>query len=110
MNLNLNYYSILGVKSDATDKEIKKAYYKLSFEYHPDRNKDVDVSIFNTITEAYDVLSSENRSDYDLKSKYGNNYNEYFELFNIDMDFDYDKTKDSMEKFKKNDVLISILK
>lgn len=105
MNLNLNYYSILGVKSDATDKEIKKAYYKLSFEYHPDRNKDVDVSIFNTITEAYDVLSSENRSDYDLKSKYGNNYNEYFELFNIDMDFDYDKTKDSMEKFKKNDVL-----
>lgn len=105
MELNKDYYSILGLKKDCTDKEIKKAYYKLSFKYHPDKNKDVDVSIFNNITEAYDILSSESRKEYDMKSKYGNNYNEYFELFNINVDFDYNKGKDSIEKFKKNEVL-----
>lgn len=103
MNLNKNYYSILGIDKSSDEKAIKKAYYKLSFKHHPDRGG--DQILFTEITEAYDVLSSENRADYDLKSRYGNNYNEYFELFNIDMDFDYNKTKDSMEKFKKNDVL-----
>lgn len=103
MNLNKNYYSILGVTKLASEKDIKKAYYKLSFQHHPDRGG--DQILFTEITEAYDVLSSESRVDYDLKSKYGCNYNEYFELFNIDMDFDYDKGKDSLEKFKKNDVL-----
>ena len=30
MNLNINYYSILGVKNDSTEKEIKKAYVALN--------------------------------------------------------------------------------
>ena len=102
MNLNINYYSILGVRNDATEKEIKKAYYKLSFEYHPDRNKEVDPIKFNSITEAYDVLCGEQRKDYDVKSRFGNNYNEYFELFDINIDFDYNKEKSKYEKFKKN--------
>ena len=51
MNLNINYYQILGISNTSTDKEIKKAYYKLSFEYHPDKNKDVDPVKFNSITE-----------------------------------------------------------
>jgi curved DNA-binding protein CbpA len=49
MNLNKNYYNILGVNHESTDKEIKKAYYKLSFDYHPDRNKDVDIVKFQLI-------------------------------------------------------------
>ncbi len=35
----VNYYEILNIKEDATDEEIKKAYRKLSKEYHPDTSK-----------------------------------------------------------------------
>lgn len=105
MNLNINYYSILGVGNNANEKEIKKAYYKLSFEYHPDRNKEVDPIKFNSITEAYDVLCGDERKDYDLKSKFGNNYNEYFELFDINVEYDYDKQKQDLKNFVKNEVL-----
>ena len=74
MNLSKNYYSILGVDPQSDEKSIKKAYYKLSFTHHPDKGG--DQIIFGDITEAYDVLCGEERSDYDLKSKFGNNYNE----------------------------------
>jgi len=105
MNLNINYYSILGVGNNANEKEIKKAYYKLSFEYHPDRNKEVDPIKFNSITEAYDVLCGDERKDYDLKSKFGNNYNEYFEHFEINVEYEYDKQKQEIKNFVKNEVL-----
>lgn len=103
MNLNRNYYQILGVANTSTEKEIKKAYYKLSFVNHPDKGG--DHKIFSEMTEAYDILCGEERSDYDMKSKFGNNYNEYFELFDINIQVDYDTEKDRLEKFKKNEVL-----
>jgi len=105
MNLNKNYYAILGVNPNDDEKVIKKKYYKLSFELHPDKNKDVDVTRFNEVTEAYDVLCSDQRSDYDLKSKFGNNYNEYFEFFQQNSEFDYLKTKDHLERFKSTEML-----
>ena len=36
--MNKDYYGILGVSKDATEKEIKKAFRNLAKEYHPDRN------------------------------------------------------------------------
>jgi len=33
----MDYYALIGVKKDATKKEISKAYRKLSLKYHPDR-------------------------------------------------------------------------
>lgn len=105
MDKNKDYYSILGVSKDASHKEIRKSYYKLSFEYHPDKNKSVDISLFNSITEAYDVLCNEKvRQEYDMKSRYGKNYNEYFELFDIEYDFSYDDSKESLERFKKFEI------
>ena len=105
MNLNKNYYSILGVANNTESSDIKKAYYKLSFKYHPDYNKDPEViNMFSDITEAYNVLMDE-RENYDLKSKYGNNYNEYYELLTNNVNFDYEFEKEKMEKFKKNEVL-----
>jgi len=106
MNLNINYYSILGVRNDATEKEIKKAYYKLSFEYHPDRNKEVDPIKFNSITEAYDVLMSEDRNQYDLRSKWGSNYDESYELLNYEFNNNA-KTwdEDKLEDWKRNNQL-----
>lgn len=103
MNLSKNYYVILGVTSESDERTIKKAYYKLSFELHPDKGG--DPIKFSEITEAYDVLCSELRKEYDIKSKWGNSYNEYFEFFNINMEFDYDKHKDHLDNFKKNEVL-----
>ena len=102
MNLNKNYYSTLGVKGDSDEKTIKKAYYKLSFTHHPDKGG--DPVVFGEMTEAYDVLCSDLRKEHDLKSKFGNNYNEYFEFFNIDVEFDYDKEKSNLERFKRNEV------
>lgn len=103
MNLNKNYYSILGVKHTDDATIIKKTYYKLSFQHHPDRGG--DPITFGDITEAYDVLCSDKRADYDLKSKFGNNYNEYFEFFEINQEFDYNQGKEKLNKFKSTEVL-----
>jgi len=105
MNKDINYYLILGVGHNSTKNEIRKSYYRLSFEYHPDKNKDFDPSLFNSITEAYDVLCDEKvRQEYDMKSRWGRNYNEYFELFDIDYDYSYDDSKESLERFKKFEI------
>lgn len=103
MNLNKNYYLILEVINTASENEIRKSYRKLSFKHHPD--KDGDANIFSEITEAYDVLCSEDRLDYDKKSKFGNLYNEYYELFEIDFNLSHDISKEKFNKFKKDEVL-----
>lgn len=102
MNLNKNYYQILGVTGDSDEKIIKKAYYKLSFEHHPDKGG--DSIIFSEMTEAYDVLTSDLRKEYDKKSKFGNSYDEYFELFDINIEYDHNQQKSHLETFKKNEV------
>jgi len=63
-----DYYSVLGVKRDADEREIKKAYRKLARKYHPDVNpgdKSAEAK-FKEINEAYEVLSDkEKRQKYD---------------------------------------------
>jgi len=105
MNLNKNYYQILGISKDSTIKEIKKEYYNKAKIFHPDKNNnESDAVVFSEMTEAYDVLCSELRSDYDMKSKFGNNYNEYFEFFNVDFGVDFQDSKDKYEQFKRNEI------
>lgn len=64
-----DYYNILGVKRNASEKEIKQAYRRLARKYHPDVNPD-DKSAearFKDINEAHEVLSNkESREKYDL--------------------------------------------
>ncbi|KAI9502559.1 chaperone protein DnaJ, partial [Coemansia spiralis] len=62
-----DYYDVLGVKRDASQSEIKKAYYQLAKKYHPDANKSSDAKDkFIKIQEAYDTLSDETkRQSYD---------------------------------------------
>ena len=56
-----DYYRILGVKRSSTDREIKKAFRKLSLKWHPDKNepamKEEAEAKFKSIAEAYTVLS-----------------------------------------------------
>ena len=64
-----NYYKILGVKRNASDREIKKAYRVLALKHHPDKVKEEEKKkseeIFRDVAEAYGVLSSE-----ELRPKY----------------------------------------
>ena len=55
-----DYYKILGVKKNAKEKDLKKAYRKLALKWHPDKNidnKDLATKKFTAISEAYEVLS-----------------------------------------------------
>jgi len=62
-----DYYEVLGVSRDATEKEIRSAYRKLAREYHPDVSDAPDAqSRFQEIGEAYAVLcDAERRAGYD---------------------------------------------
>merc|ERR1712228_810550 len=96
---NTEYYEILGVKTDATQKEIKKAYRVQALKWHPDKNKDNKEEaekMFQKILNAYEVLSDpEKRKAYDrggpegFKSGFGGGHQHHgfkfrsaFDMFN----------------------------
>ncbi len=67
-----DYYEILGLKKDASQEEIKRAFRRLARKYHPDLNPGDKTSEqrFKEINEAYEVLSDpKKRADYDQYGK-----------------------------------------
>ena len=73
-----DYYSILGVAKDASQDEIKKAYRKLAFKFHPDRNPNNSEAEekLKLINEAYNVLGNEeSRRKYDQQRNVANLFN-----------------------------------
>lgn len=64
---NDRYYELLGVKKNATNDELKKAYRKKALKEHPDKGGDPEK--FKDISKAYETLSDpQKRAAYD---KYG---------------------------------------
>lgn len=69
-----DHYGVLGLDQNATTGQIKKAYFRLAKDYHPDRHLQAGLegltsqleALFQRITEAYDtLLIEEKRRDYD---------------------------------------------
>lgn len=73
----MDYYSILGVRKDVSNDDLKKAYRKLAMQHHPDRGG--DPSKIKEINEAYDTLKDPHkRAQYDhsqTAGKGGFNFN-----------------------------------
>ena len=64
------YYSLLGVQTNASDKELKVAYLKSAKKYHPDVYKGINKDHFKKINEAFTVLKNpQKRADYDNRQK-----------------------------------------
>ncbi|KZN58392.1 molecular chaperone DnaJ [Pseudoalteromonas luteoviolacea] len=63
-----DYYEVLGVSKDASERDIKKAYKRLAMKYHPDRTAGDEAleAKFKEVKEAYEVLTdSKKRQMYD---------------------------------------------
>ncbi len=63
-----DYYEVLGVERGASEDDVRKAYRKIAFQHHPDRNPGDKAAEqkFKEATEAYEVLrDAEKRARYD---------------------------------------------
>jgi len=74
MKSERDYYEVLGIVPSASAEEIRRAYHKRAFKYHPDRNQKWDEANkeMQGINEAYAILSDPiKRREYDLPRGYG---------------------------------------
>lgn len=82
MNIQENYYDILGIDRKSNEKEIKTAYRKLAIKYHPDKNNG-DEERFKKIAEAYNTLSDKSkRAQYDICGFSEINLGDPMDIFN----------------------------
>ncbi len=76
MRHNVTLYDTLGLEQDATDKEIRAGFRKLALKHHPDRfpdnERDAAEKKFQSMTEAFNVLSRpDSREEYDKEISKG---------------------------------------
>ncbi|KAM7537028.1 hypothetical protein Aperf_G00000079485 [Anoplocephala perfoliata] len=76
-----NLYDLLGVESDSSQTDLKRAFYKCSLKYHPDRHNESKKSLateqFQIISQAFSILSDEDsRAAYDETGIIGESFSE----------------------------------
>jgi DnaJ-class molecular chaperone len=68
--MELNYYTVLGVKESASPEEVQEAYRRLVKAYHPDRSGADTADQFRAVQEAWETLGNpERRRAYDLRRR-----------------------------------------
>lgn len=122
----MDYYKILNISKDSTQKEVKQAWRKLSMIHHPDRNNGVESELYKNINAGYEVLSDpEKRKTYDLEQsiptfmKNGNNPFEFINLngntddmfrmfFNTAVNFPFNQERNNYKPIKKTRISQSV--
>lgn len=116
-----HYYKILGLKTDADEKSVKKAYRKLALKYHPDVNPSPDAEDkFRKICEAYEVVNSHIQKETTIHA--GEAYREEEDVIDPEVyeqiirearekaweraKMKYEKVKADREFFENNDIII----
>lgn len=94
MNYKKDYYKILQINKNASMNEIKKAFYKLAKQYHPDINKHDPLAEikFKEINEAYSIL-------YDRTLR--NEYDFYYSKYHSDFRDEKNYSNNSSNKYTK---------
>lgn len=98
------HYNVLGISNTASEDDIKKAYRKLSLEYHPDRNNNnrEKSEIFKKITEAYTILSDPvKKEQYDIALKLTQNISDDQTMF-MNMFLKPFDTKNIIDEIRNN--------
>lgn len=106
----IDYYKTLGISTNASADEIKRAYRIKSKQYHPDLNQSSDAQEkLQKVQDAYDTLSNEHlRIVYDMKLKQAATTKEIEKNFHYDFSSNYPK-ENFYPKRRVNDVLIIAL-
>lgn len=105
--LNKNLYLVLNIDKNSELKIIKSSFYALSKKLHPDVNPNIKENIlFQEISEAWSVLGDESlKSEYDKKSKFGKDYDEFEELFIVNMEYNHKEAERVYDDIKNREVL-----
>lgn len=96
----MNYYELLGISANASQKEIHKAYILLAKKYHPDMNNNSAEALdkMKKINIAYEILSDETkRAEYDKEIKVTQRESAYSKKKRYD-----DKDNDDYQKQAKD--------
>ena len=80
-----NYYTVLGIDTNASIEDIRKAYKKLAIKHHPDKGGDIDT--FREISNAYETLSNpETRRAYHIQNNHHHNqHNQHSHFHHMDI-------------------------
>lgn len=111
----MNFYDILGISSNVSKNDIRKAYHKMVMQYHPDKCTDSNSKEkFQEIQTAYEILYDDNkRKEYDnmsteQRSEVFDLIKEYFVNINPQYSYIYNSVINSLYANKedefKNDV------
>ncbi|CCW60338.1 unnamed protein product [Phytomonas sp. EM1] len=107
---NTALYNVLDIQQNATEKEIRRSYYRLAMVYHPDKNPDGE-TIFKEICFAYNILSDpEKRIMYDNQTLRNNLLDRAKKEYNPEMDPNVELSPEDLRKFVERLRMEQVLK